>query len=255
MFKLRQIPPQVFNGFATRSRIVLKIEKGVFESSTKITKNTYAKSQTVVVVRGKTNTDIVAQLKGTKAKIISAFNNEEISEKQRRIGLDLLDISTVERQLGFKVNLPSVYRLGTSEDNFFWLRKSLDNTKTIDLMFYEVPLETIAKGDSAIIDIITMRNLITKTKIPGEDGIYMTVEDAYAPSMFKTSIDGKTAYEVRGLWEMNGYTMGGPFITYAIEDKANNRCLIADGYVYAPSINKRDYIFELEAIIKSIKFK
>ena len=27
MFKLRQIPPQVFDGFATRSRIILKIEK------------------------------------------------------------------------------------------------------------------------------------------------------------------------------------------------------------------------------------
>ena len=49
--------------------------------------------------------------------------------------------------------------------------------------------------------------------------------------------------------------MGGPFINYAIEDKINNRYLVAEGYVYAPSLDKRQNIFELEAIIKSIKIK
>ena len=119
-------------------------------------------------------------------------------------------------------------------------------------MFYEVPFQSISIGDSTIVDIVKMRNEISKSKIPGDDGIYMEVEDAYAPSMFKTIIDNKPAYEVRGMWVMKGFTMAGPFITYAIEDKVNNRYLIADGYVYAPSLEKRDYIFELESIIKSI---
>ena len=68
-------------------------------------------------------------------------------------------------------------------------------------------------------------------------------------------IDNKPAYEVRGVWKMQGYTMAGPFITYVIEDKVNKRYLIGDGYVYAPSLEKRDYVFELESIIKSIKIK
>jgi hypothetical protein len=54
---------------------------------------------------------------------------------------------------------------------------------------------------------------------------------------------------------MRGFTMAGPFITYAIEDKVNKRYLIADGYVYAPSLSKAEYVFELESIIKSIKIK
>ena len=116
-------------------------------------------------------------------------------------------------------------------------------------------MEAISEGDSTIVDIINVRNRITKTKIPGEDGIYMAVEDAYAPGLFKTIVDNKPTYEVRGLWEMKGYTMAGPFITYAIEDKINNRYLMADGYVYAPSLNKSEYVFELEAMIKSIQIK
>ncbi|MCT4628573.1 DUF4837 family protein [Winogradskyella sp.] len=255
MFKLRQIPPQVFDGFATRSRIVLKIEKGNVESTTKIANNPFAKPQTVAVVGGKTNKDIIAQLKENKAKIIDAFNKEEVKEKQRRIKLDLLNVSDIEKKMGFTLNIPSAYRISKAEDDFFWLRKNLSNSKTIEVMFYEVPLETISKGDSTIVDIIKMRNAITKTKIPGEDGIYMAVEDAFAPSMFKTIIDNKQAYEVRGIWEMKGFTMAGPFITYAIEDKVNKRFLIADGYVYAPSLNKSEYVFELESIIKSIAIK
>lgn len=254
MFDLKQIPPQVFDGFATRSRIILKIEKGAEQSATKIANEVYAKPQTVVVVSGKTNQEIISQLKENKEKIIDAFNKEEVNEKQRRIKLSLLDINKVEKNLGITINMPSVYRIAKAEDDFIWVRKNLSNTKTIELMLYEVPMETISQ-DSTVVDIVKMRDEITKTRIPGEDGIYMAVEDAYAPALFNTIIDNKPAYEVRGLWEMKGYTMAGPFITYAIEDKVNKRYLIADGYVYAPSLNKREYVFELESMIKSITIK
>lgn len=255
MFQLRQIPPLVFEGSATRNRIVLKVEKNDKVSALNINSNTYSKPQTVAVINGKTDEDIVAQLKENKAKIIDAFNKEEVKEKQRLIRKSLLDVSLIEKNLGFSVNIPTVYRIAKAEDDFFWVRKNLSSSKTVEIMFYEVPIETISGGDSTVVDIVKMRNQITKTKIPGEDGIYMAVEEAYAPSVFKTIIDNKPAYEVRGLWDMKGFTMAGPFITYAIEDNVNKRYLIADGYVYAPSLNKGEYIFELESIIKSIKIK
>ena len=255
MFGMRQIPTQVFDGFATRSRIVLKIEKGNVEATTKILNNAFAKPQTVAVIGGKTDKDIIEQLEENKEKIIDAFIKEEVKEKQRRIKLSLLDVKDVEKKLGVSIEIPSAYRISKADDDFIWLRKNLSNSKTIELMLYELPIESISSGDSTIVDIVKLRNEITKTKIPGEDGIYMVVEDAYAPSMYKTIIDNKPTYEVRGMWEMRGFTMAGPFITYAIEDKINNRYLMADGYVYAPSLEKRDYIFELEAMIRSITIK
>ncbi len=255
IFSMRQIPPQVFDGFARRSRIVLKIEKGNALTTMKIVNEAFAKPQTVAVVGGKTDKDIITQLKENRDKIIDAFNKEEVKEKQRRIKLSLLADEDMENKLGFTINIPSAYRISKATDDFFWLRKNLSNSKTMEIMFYEVPLESISRGDSTIVDIVKMRDQITKTKIPGEDNIYMAVEDAYAPALFNKIIDNKPTYEVRGLWEMKGYTMAGPFITYAIEDKINNRYLVADGYVYAPSLEKRAYVFELESIIKSIKIK
>lgn len=255
MFQLYQIPPQVFDSLPSHNRILLKIEKSDVAPFTKITNNVYAKPQTVVVVSGKNSQDIINQLKENKVKIIDAFNKEEVREKQRLINVSLLDDKKMENQLGFTIDIPSIYRIAKAEDDFFWIRRNLSSSKTVELMFYEVPFETITAGDSTIVEIVKMRNEITKTKIPGEDDIYMAVQDAYAPSMFKTIIDNKSAYEVRGLWKMKGFTMAGPFITYAIEDKINKRYLIADGYVYAPSLDKSQYIFELESIIKSIEIK
>ena len=244
MFSLKQIPTPVFTDFATRSRIILKVEK-TDATGIEIKENVYAKPQTVVVVKGKTDQDIINQIKENEAKIIDAFTKREVSEKLRRINKSLLKDQEMEAALGFTIDIPSAYKITKNQENFYWIRKEFSSSKTLDLMFYSYPLDGIRN----------MRNKMVKDGIDGEDGIIMTTENAYAPSIFKAIIDNKPAYETRGIWKIEGAYMGGPFVNYAIEDKVNNRYLVAEGYVYAPSLDKREYVFELEAIIKSIKIK
>lgn len=257
MFSLKQIPTPVFTDFATRSRTIFKVEKGDGKPGVFIKQNVFAKPQTVVVVRGKTDNDIIDLIRRNSPKIIDAFTKREVSEKLRRINKSLLKDEALETALGFTVDIPSVYRIGKSEKDFFWLRKGLSNNKTMDLMFYSYPLDSIRRNDSTVVDIIKMRNKILATKIPGEDGITMITEDKYLPAFYEAIIDNKPALETRGIWKIldKNIQMAGPFINYAIEDKVNNRYLIAEGYVYAPSLDKREYVFELESIIKSIKIK
>ncbi len=254
MFSLKQIPTPVFTDFATRSRIILKVEK-TDSTGIEIKENVYAKPQTVVVIKGKTDQEIISQIKENEAKIIDAFTKREISEKLRRINKSLLNDKEMEAALGFTIDIPSAYKITKNQDNFYWIRKEFSSSKTLDLMFYSYPLDGIRKGDSTVVDVINMRNKMVKDGIDGEDGIIMTTENAYAPSIFEAIIDNKLAYETRGIWKIEGAYMGGPFVNYAIEDKVNNRYLVAEGYVYAPSLDKREYVFELEAIIKSIKIK
>ena len=130
------------------------------------------------------------------------FNEEEVNEKLRRVNKSLLKDGDMEADLNFKIDIPSAYRIAKSENGFYWLRKSLTNSMTMDFMFYEVPLNTIREGDSAIVDIVRMRDSIIKLNIPGEDGIVMSTEDAYTPSLFTTEIDSTKAYETRGMWEI-----------------------------------------------------
>ena len=60
--------------------------------------------------------------------------------------------------------------------------------------------------------------------------------------------------ELRGLWNVKGDFMGGPFVSYAILDTNHNKILYLEGFVYAPKYNKRNYIKRLEAILLSLKF-
>jgi hypothetical protein len=66
---------------------------------------------------------------------------------------------------------------------------------------------------------------------------------------------GNNAYETKGTWQMKNDFMSGPFISYAIFDKAHKHILVLEGFCYAPSKEKRDLMFELESIIKSIQIK
>lgn len=255
LFTISQMPTQVFSGFAAKSRIVLKIEKGK-PAETAIGKDLFAKPQIVVVVSGETNQEIIDELKANAEKIIQAFKKEEIKENQRRIKKSLFDDKPIQDQLGISINFQTAYRIAKQDGNFFWIRKDI-NTGNMDFMIYQVPLSQIRKSDSTTVgDIIRMRDSIGKSYVQSSvEGSYMITEEAYAPYVFDTTIDGRPTIETKGLWDMKNAFMSGPFINYAIEDKENNRYIVLEGYVFAPSVEKRDHIFELEAILKSVKIK
>jgi len=254
IFTLSQMPPQVFSGFATKNRTVLKIEMGK-TASTNYLYDVYARPQTVVLVTGETNEDIINQLNNNSKKIVEAFKKSEIKEQQRRISLSLFNDTPLRKNLGISLKFPSAYRIAKEENQFFWIRKDI-KTGTMDLLIYQAPLNAIRKGDSAVVDIVKLRDSIGKKYIEGRlDGTYLGTEDAYAPYIFETSIDNKPTLETKGIWDVKNDFMSGPFINYAVEDKAHNRFVIIEGYVFAPSIEKRDYIFELESIIKSAKIE
>ena len=79
----------------------------------------------------------------------------------------------------------------------------------------------------------------------------MITEEAYLPYLFKTELDGKEAYLTKGMWEVKKDFMAGPFVNYKIKDESNDRWIIVEGFVFAPSLSKRDYMFELNTIISS----
>ncbi|PNQ74798.1 DUF4837 domain-containing protein [Hanstruepera neustonica] len=254
LFILSQIPPSVFSGFATRSRIVLKIEKGD-QADVKIAKNVFAKPQRLIVVMGKTNEDIINQIHDNAQRMVESFKNEEIKERQRRTKQSLHKNNDIKEKLGIDIEFPSVYRIAKEDNNFYWIRKDI-TTGTTNLMLYELSYGSIVENDSLINQIIKIRDSVGQVHIPGPvDGSYMATENAYTPFLSKTQIDDKEAFETKGLWDVKNAFMSGPFVNYIINDPENNRQLVVEGFAFAPSVEKRDYMFELESIIKSIKFK
>lgn len=254
LFTLRQMPTSIFTGFVRKNRIVLKVVKGE-EAGTQFYKDSYAKPQKMVVVSGFTNSEIIDQIKENADKIISVFKFEEIKEKQRRILKSINKNNNIETVLGVTMDFPSAYRVAKEEGDFFWLRRDIQ-TGTINFLVYEIPLNQIRQKDNPLNEVIKLRDSIGKAHIPGPlEGTYMITEEAYTPAISKTLIGERNAYETRSTWQVKNAFMAGPFLNYVIKDEQKQRFVVFEGFVFAPSVGKRDYMFELEAIAKSIKFK
>ena len=253
-FSLQHIPTAVFSGFVKNTRLVLKVQKGKV-AATKFYKNPYASPQRMVLVTGMNNQEIIDQFISNQDKIIKAFKTQEIEEKQRRTKKSLFNSTAITKQLGINIQFPSIYRIANQSDDFFWIRRDI-KTGTVNLLLYTLPYdEDITKEDLAK-RVIKTRDSIGKLHIPGPvDGSYMTTEEAYTPFFGDTKVSNLTSFETKSVWQVKDAFMSGPFINYWIEDKVNSRYLIAEGFVFAPSVGKRDYIFELEAIIRSITIK
>ena len=249
LFKLRQIPPRVFSGFVTKSRTIIIIENNK-QKHTRLLLNKYASPQTVIVVSGMTSREIIEELKKHSKKIINNIKEAEIKEKQRRIRKSLNSSQVLDSIFKIKLNYPSIYRVAAVDRNFVWLRKDI-KSGSVNLSVFQTPLKTNRLNTEKIIII---RDSVSKQKIPGPTKeTYMSTETQYKPVLVPTKIRKYKGLEVRGLWEVKKQFMGGPFINFSVVDSINNRILFFDGFVYSPGTEKASYIFEIEAIIKSLK--
>ena len=240
--------------FVKNTRLVLKVVKGV-EATTKFYKDPYASPQRMVLVTGMTNQEITEQFTANQEKITSAFKAYEIKEKQRRSRKSLFNSVAISEQLGIGIQFPSIYRLAKQENDFFWIRRDI-KTGTVNLLLYTVPYDKNSTNETLAMRVIKTRDSIGKMHIPGPvEGSYMTTEKAYTPFFGKDKVANLSAFKTKSIWQIKNAFMSGPFINYWIEDKANSRYLIAEGFVFAPSVEKRAYVFELEAIIQSISIK
>ncbi|AUP79403.1 DUF4837 family protein [Flavivirga eckloniae] len=251
-FTISQIPPPVFSGFVTKNRTILKVEPNK-EAGIKILEDVYAKPQKVIVVSGKTKQDIIDLITENEAKIIETFRNTEIAERQRQMAKSPHKFKSIQEKLGLSIKFQSIYRIAKETDNFFWIRKDI-TTGTTNLIIYELPYNAIKRNDSVVNQIIRIRDSIGKVHIEGPvEGSYLVTENAYTPFHGETILNNKPTLETKGIWDIKNAFMGGPFINYAIEDKTNNRWVVIEGFAFAPSVEKRNYMLELEAIIKSVK--
>lgn len=254
LFSMRQMPPNAFEGMARKNRTILWISKSKNEdNAVKTLTNKFATPQKGVKISGQTDKDIIAQLRGNQEAIITQFKQTETKEKLRRIQKSLETLPQIEEKLGITLLIPSAYRVAKEEKDFFWIRKDIPSG-SMNLLLYELPLATITKDSNIVASIIKMRDSIGAIKIPTEDVGNFITEEAYAPYLYETKLDQKFTYTTKGTWEIKNRFMAGPFVNFAIKDVENNRLVVIEGFVFAPSANKRDNMFELEAIAKSVKF-
>ena len=246
VFSLSHIPSKVFSGFATKSRTILKVDiaekEGVFNF-----KNTYASPQRIIQITGKSTDNIIEIINENLNSIYSTMFLNEIQEKQRRISKNLNQTQAIKNSTGLTLRFPSAYRVAKVDSNFVWIRRDIE-TGSVNLFVSRYN----DKNNSSILKI---RDSISKHHIPGPvENTFMSTDPIYTPSSQQISIRGKQILETRGLWEIKGQFMAGPFLNYQFESNTKqDEYIMLDGFVYSPGSSKREYVFELEAIMRSLK--
>ena len=216
LFSINQYPVKLFEGFSTDSRNILIVKKSA-ENKFEFKENEFVTPQNSFYISGKTSFEILELLEKNTPEIIKKMRAIEIAHKQKTIKDSLLDIKKIQKKFNIDILIPSKYEYVMRRRNFIWLKSEIVSGNT-SLIIYQIPWKRINPKNA--------------------------VNDAV-----------KVTYETKGTWQMKNDFMSGPFISYAIFDKAHKRILVLEGFCYAPSKEKRDLMFELESISKSIQIK
>ena len=253
IFNLNQYPTRIFDGLVKKSRNIILVQKSKSKTYSE-KENTFAKPQKLFVIYGKNNSEIIDEIEKNASQIINSIKAGEILENQIRLNKSLINDKTIQDKFKVALNVGYGYKYDMVKEDFIWLRKEFSSGYN-SILIYQVPISTIEKDTNTIANITAMRDLIGKKYIHGTlPNTWMITEEAYAPYLNIVTLDGRKTFETKGTWELKNDFMVGPFVNYAIKDAAKNRYLIIEGFTYNPSKAKRDLMFELEAIIKSVTF-
>lgn len=253
LFNINQYPVKLLEGFVTKTRNSVVIKKEA-KNNFEIIENEYASPQNVFHISGKTTASILDQIEKNAPTIIKKMRQTEIEENQRIIDTSRIETKKIQRKFNIELHIPKGYNYVLERRKFIWLKKEITSGNT-SILIYQLPFRTIKPNTNIIKKIIRNRDSIGRLYIRGTiPRTHMITEDSYSPYLFHINLNGKETYETKGTWELKNDYMSGPFINYTIIDRTNKRILVLEGFCYDPSKEKRDLMFELESIIKSVEF-
>lgn len=239
-----------------RNLIIAKIEPDIKNPLVETQKNWMSEPQFVIRITAASPESWVRTFDTQKdgLKLLFDENERERFQEFFRPTRDHKIISQIKKQFGVTMNIPEGYFIGIDKDDFMWIRKETADM-SMAFMIYELPYKDTA--DLNPDNIIRVRDSIVEKYIPGPiDGSYMTTDKEFLKPVFKTLPDFPAGYavETRGLWNVVGDFMAGPFVSYSIVNPESNKIVTAEGWIYYPNKDKRDLLRQQESILYSLKF-
>ena len=220
-------------------------------NSFEIAHNPVTNPQVVVRIRGNNQDSCLAIFLSHQDKIVKAMYDNDIARLQnahRKLNNPVLE-KKIKEKFGLSMTVPDGYFVGREEEDFLWICfRTPKNDRFV--MIYRSPRYELTKEN-----VVAERDRITKAYIQGAvAGAYPVVADMEGyPLAQNMQIRYHNGLELRGLWASVRDKMGGPFYSFTQVSPDSAACITVDGFVYAPQEEKRDYLREVEAIVKSIQ--
>lgn len=257
-----QIPSQLFGSMMKSNRSIILFELGTAEQEMTVRENVWADPQIVIKFTAANRERLKELVADNGREAILRVKNHDIEVLQRKNRRERYTgkLKTLDN-LGVSLVIPNTFARDQIVDtgDFLWMTQRLSGGLAqgdgqMNLLVYSYPIDE--ENGYKPSTVIRMRDQIGELYIPGPaEGQYMITEKMRQPVFYKTDINGFDVIETHSTWELKDAWMAGPFINYAFADWENARVIAVEGFVYAPSVDKRDYMMDLEAIIKTFKLK
>lgn len=249
--------PNQFNGLLryVRNIIQVQIDKSLY------TKITVSKEQDVWA----TGQELI-RIYAPSEELLNPYLEEEgsllvsyLETKERERYAAYLDEShnlwvqdSVMSQFQVQLFAPKEISSSKTSTDFFWATDHGRNGRT-DFVLYSFPY--IDERTFSLDYLVTKRDSVLGKQIKGAyPDSYMTTVKHLIPSYETVKLNHTYCGVVRGLWEMEGDMMGGPFVSYAYLDEKNQRIVVAETFVYAPNTDKAKFIRRGEAVLHTLRF-
>jgi hypothetical protein len=255
VFDLVNVPHVAFKKIfrTTRNIIQTSISPNVETPGITMKDDVWAYPQATVEIKAKNAQQFEEIFNENSDKILSYFlaaERERLTMNYRKY-YEKTVFNALNNDYGLTMTVPPGFVIARQKENFIWVRyETPDISQGIAL--FTLPYESdstftvnylVAKIDSTL-----------EINIPGPtDGSYMAIEKAFDQTFTAREHNKNYAVEMRGLWRTENDFMGGPYICLTELDASNQRVVIAFGYVYAPSKEKRNLLQQVEAMIYSLK--
>lgn len=160
----------------------------------------------------------------------------------------------IARQFGLDIRIPADFNVAINDPEvpFLWLRKDTKDA-ILNMTFAKYSYTDPGQLDKDA--MLALRNTIGKNYITSNTaGSYMTSNETDLPLYeYVSQLEGTYVKEIRGVWEMTKDYMGGPFVLYGIVNEAKRELIVVDVFVYAAGKQKRNYIQQLDYLVKQSK--
>ncbi len=260
MFRMSTVDPYNFKSILKRSRNLFKVSMdSKHTNKIKVDRNVWAKDQLLINVYADSEESVLRMLEKNTQTIRDYYNEEELKRlnSQFKIKPEKDLMAEIKEKYGLDILIPPAFIMMENGSDHFWLKKEKrvgEHQIIQGLLFYTFPYSSDSTFSASY--MIEQRDEHTKKMIEGvRDSSYMQVYKEFKPISREINMLNRYVIEYKGLWNMKNDFMGGPFIHYTFLDKENKKVINLDGFVYAPKFNKREYLRELEAMIKSVDIK
>lgn len=236
-----------------RNIIIADIQNIYTQAKFKVASDVYADPQAVLTIQAPNEEEFQAYVEENGQLIIDYFTRAEMNRQMRILEKEHSNfISTkVKEMFGYDVWMPGELTSTKVGQDFLW---ASTNAATSDMNFviYSIPYTDARTFTREF--YLQKRDSVMRQNIPGaREGMYMAT-DTLTVATKALTIQDEYALEARGLWKMKGDFMGGPFVSHTRLDKANNKVVTVEAFIYSPDKLKRNLVRMMEAGLYTLRF-